>query len=69
MWHGPLFLQTLAYQFNATASRVPIPKLGSESQGYEGAMAIAAAAVHVVPLGACLLCLPSDSLNALSPCL
>lgn len=64
MWRGPLFLQTLAYQFGATASRVPIPNLGSERQGYEGAMAIAAAAVGIVLLNVHCLCLTPDSLSA-----
>ncbi len=50
MWRGPLFLQVFASQINATSSRVIIPELGSESQGYQAAMALAAAAVGGLPL-------------------
>ncbi|KAN0130534.1 hypothetical protein V8E53_009217 [Lactarius tabidus] len=46
MWRGPLFLQVFVSQLNATTSRVPIPELGSETQLYDGAMALAAAAVE-----------------------
>ncbi|KAF8267184.1 hypothetical protein EI94DRAFT_1802120 [Lactarius quietus] len=46
MWCGPLFLQVFASHFNAISSRVPIPELGSESQAYHGAMALAAAATE-----------------------
>ncbi|KAF8257622.1 hypothetical protein EI94DRAFT_1817313 [Lactarius quietus] len=46
MWHGPLLLQVFASHFNAISSRVPIPELGSKSQGYNGAMALAAAAIE-----------------------
>ncbi|KAH9016478.1 hypothetical protein EDB84DRAFT_1443111 [Lactarius hengduanensis] len=46
MWRGPLFLQVFASQFNATTSRIVIPELDSETQGYEGAMALAAAALE-----------------------
>jgi hypothetical protein len=45
MWRGPIFLQVFASQLNGTSSRVSIPELGSETQGYKGAMALAAAAV------------------------
>jgi hypothetical protein len=50
MWRGPLFLQVFVSQLNATTSRVPIPELGSETQLYDGAMALAAAAVSGFPI-------------------
>ena len=50
MWCGPLFLQVFALQINATSSCVIIPELGSESQGYQAAMALAATAVGGLPL-------------------
>ncbi|KAF8257020.1 hypothetical protein EI94DRAFT_1819346 [Lactarius quietus] len=46
MWHGPLFLQVFASHFNTISFRVPIRELGSESQGYNGAMALAATAIE-----------------------
>ncbi|KAI9438747.1 hypothetical protein H4582DRAFT_2076375 [Lactarius indigo] len=46
MWRGPLFLQVFASQFNATTSRVVVQELDSETQGYVGAMALAAAALE-----------------------
>jgi hypothetical protein len=45
MWCGPLFIPVFASHFLATANHVAIPDLDTESQGYEGAMALAAAAV------------------------
>ncbi|KAI9431350.1 hypothetical protein H4582DRAFT_2085196 [Lactarius indigo] len=46
MWCGPLFLQVFASQFNATTSRVVVQELDSETQGYVGAMALAATALE-----------------------
>ncbi|KAI9432780.1 hypothetical protein H4582DRAFT_2083171 [Lactarius indigo] len=46
MWRGPLFLQVFASQFNATTSCVVVQELDSETQGYVGAMALAAAALE-----------------------
>jgi hypothetical protein len=66
MWRGPFFTQVFASHFNATASRVPVPALASESQGYEGAMALAAAAVGVQS-GSHSMCLHPGSSNAHSP--
>jgi hypothetical protein len=45
MWCGPLFLQVFTTQLNSTTTRVHISELGSEDQRYDGAMALAAAAV------------------------
>jgi hypothetical protein len=66
MWRGPMFLQIFASQLNATSSRVSISELGSEIQGYEGAMALAAAAVGDVPVHTCSICLDLGSSNARS---
>ncbi|KAH8985961.1 hypothetical protein EDB86DRAFT_3083187 [Lactarius hatsudake] len=46
MWCGPLFLQVFASHLNATTSRVIVTELDSETQGYEGAMGLAAAALE-----------------------
>ncbi|KAH9071089.1 hypothetical protein EDB83DRAFT_2517683 [Lactarius deliciosus] len=46
MWRGPLFLQVFASHLNATTSRVIVTELDSETQGYEGAMGLAAAALE-----------------------
>ncbi|KAF8262449.1 hypothetical protein EI94DRAFT_1704767 [Lactarius quietus] len=47
MWHSPLFLQVFISQLNTTTSHIPcITELGSETQFYDGAMALAAAAVE-----------------------
>ncbi len=50
MWCGPLFLQVFASQINTTSSYIIIPELGSESQGYQAAMALAATVVGGLPL-------------------
>ncbi len=68
MWRGPLFLQVFASQLNVTSSRVSIPELGSETQGYTGAMALAAAAVGGALNFTCSMCLELGSLNGPSPC-
>jgi hypothetical protein len=48
MWRGPLFLQVFTSQLNVTSSRISIAELGSETQGFGAAMALAAAAVRVI---------------------
>ena len=50
MFHGPMFLQIFAMQFTATSSCVLMLELHSETQGYMGAMAIAAATVRGLPI-------------------
>ncbi|KAH8995507.1 hypothetical protein EDB86DRAFT_2829421 [Lactarius hatsudake] len=51
MWHGPLFLQVFASHLNATTSRIIVTELDLETQGYEGAMGLAAAALeHMLTL-------------------
>ncbi|KAH9061853.1 hypothetical protein EDB83DRAFT_2520289 [Lactarius deliciosus] len=46
MWRDPLFLQVFASHLNATTSRVIVTELDSETQGYKGAMGLAAAALE-----------------------
>ncbi|KAH9046396.1 hypothetical protein EDB83DRAFT_2523389 [Lactarius deliciosus] len=46
MWRGPLFLQVFASHLNATTSRIIVTELDSETQGYEGAMGLAAATLE-----------------------
>ena len=50
MWCGPLFKQVFASHFIACNSRVRVPELDSETQGHNGAMALAAAAVREPPI-------------------
>jgi hypothetical protein len=66
MWRGPLFLQVFASHLNGTASRFPSPELNSEDHSYQGAMALAAAAVCGIHLFIFLV-LTTSSLNALLP--